>query len=153
MPGMHLRQLTASGKPGFTYHAWGPFTKSKEKIQKFKETGDSQHILLDKACFQHDMAYWDFKILPIRTASNKALCDKAFNVAKNLKYDGYQRWLASMVYKFFDQKSASPALSEAFAAWDESSSGSSVESEIMSNQRKILLKFTLQWWWELLVCK
>ena len=57
MPEMHLRQLTASGKLGFTYHACEPFTKSKEKIQKLKETGDSRHILLDKACFHHDMAY------------------------------------------------------------------------------------------------
>ena len=57
MPEMHLRQLTASSKPGFTYHVCKPFTKSKEKIQKLKETGDSHHILLDKACFHHDMAY------------------------------------------------------------------------------------------------
>ena len=61
---------------------------------------------LDKACFQHDMAYGDFKDLKRRTASDKVLRDKAFNIAKNLKYDGYQRGLASMVYKFFDKKSA-----------------------------------------------
>ena len=54
MPGMHLRQ------PGFTYSACGTFTKSKERIQKFKQTGDSRYIYrnaLDKGCFQHDMAY------------------------------------------------------------------------------------------------
>ena len=56
---------------------------------------------LDKPCFQHDMAYRDFKDLT-RTASDKVLCDKAFNISK---YDGYQRVLASMVYKFFDKKS------------------------------------------------
>ena len=53
------------------------------------------------------MAYGDFKDLKRRTASNKILADKAFNIAKNPKYDGYQRGLASMVYKFFDEKQAS----------------------------------------------
>ena len=60
MPEMHLKQ------PGFTYSAYGPFTKNKERIQKFKETGDTSYIYkneLDKACFQHDMAYGDFKDL------------------------------------------------------------------------------------------
>ena len=76
-------------------------------LEKFKKTGDSRHIYknkLDKACFQHDMAYGDFKDLARRTASDKVLRDKAFNIAKNPKYDGYQRGLASMVYKFFDKK-------------------------------------------------
>ena len=50
------------------------------------------------------MAYGGFKDLAKRTASDKVLRDKAFNIAKNLKYDGYQRGLASMVYKFFDKK-------------------------------------------------
>ena len=57
MPEMHLRQ------PQFTYSACGPLTKNKERIQKFKEAGDSRYIYrneLDKACFQHDMAYGDF---------------------------------------------------------------------------------------------
>ena len=104
MPEMHLKQ------PGFTYSACGPFTKNKERIQKFKETGDTSYIYkneLDKACFQHDMAYGDFKDLKRRTASDKVLRDKAINIAKNPKYDGYQRGLASMVYKFFDKKSTS----------------------------------------------
>ena len=103
MPEMHLRQ------PGFTYHACGPFTKNKERIQKFKQTGDSRYIYkkeLDKACFQHGMAYGDFKDLAKRTGADKALRDKAFNIAKNPKYDGYQRGLASMVYKLFDKKTA-----------------------------------------------
>ena len=97
MSQMHLRQ------PGFTYSTCGPFTKNKERIQKFKETGDSRYIYqneLDKACFQHDMAYGDFKDLTRRTASDKILRDKAFNIAKNPKYDGYQRGFASIVYKF-----------------------------------------------------
>ena len=102
MSEMHLKQ------PGFTYSACELFTKNKETIQKFKETGDTSYIYkneLDKACFQHDMAYGDFKDLAIRTASDKLLRDKAFNVAKNPEYDGYQRGLASMVHKFFDKKS------------------------------------------------
>ena len=101
MPEMHLRQTR------FTYSACGPFTKNKERIQKIKETGDSRYIYqnkLDKACFQHDMAYGDFKYLTRITASEKILRDKAFNIAKNPKNDGYQRCLVSMVYKFFDKK-------------------------------------------------
>ena len=93
-----------------TCSACGPFTKNKERIKKFKETRDTSYIYkneLDKACFRHDMAYGDFKDLARRTASDKVLRDKAFNIAKNPKYDGYQRGLASMLYKFFDQKSAS----------------------------------------------
>ena len=103
MPEMHLKQ------PGFTYSACGPFTKNKERIQKFKETGDSRYIYrneLDKACFQHDMAYGDFIDLANRTAANKFSRDKTFNIAKDPKYDGYQRGLDSMVYKFFDKKTA-----------------------------------------------
>ena len=99
---MHVKQ------PGFTYSACGPFTKNKERIQKFKETGDTSYIYkneLDKACFQHDMAYRDFKDLARRTASD-VLRDKAFNIAKSPKYpDAYQRGFASVVYKFFDKKS------------------------------------------------
>ena len=102
MPEMDLKQLR------FTYSAWGPFTKNKERIQKFKETGHTNYIYkneLDKACFQHDMAYGDFKDLARKRASDKFLRDKAFNIAKNPKYYGYQRGLASMVYKFFDKNS------------------------------------------------
>ena len=102
MPEMHLKQ------PWFTYSAFGPFTKIKERIQKFKETEDTSYIYkneLDKVCFQHDMAYGDFKDLARRTPSDKVLKDKAFNIAKNPKYDGYERGLAFMAYKFFDKKS------------------------------------------------
>ena len=100
MPEMHLKQ------PGFTYSACGPFTKNKESIKRFKETRDSRYIYqneLDKACFRHDMAYGDFKDLNRRTIADKVLRDKAFNIAKNTKYDGYQRGLASIVYKLFDK--------------------------------------------------
>ena len=85
-----------------------PFTKNKERIQKFKETGDTSYIYkneLDKACFQHDVAYGDFKDLAKRTASDKVIRDKAFNITKTPKYDGYQRGISSMVYKCFDKKS------------------------------------------------
>ena len=106
IPKMHLKQ------PGFTYSACGPFTKNKERIQKFKETGDTKYIYrneLDKACFQHDMTYGDFQDLARRTTSNKVLRDKAFNTTKNLKYNEYQRGLTSMASRFFDKKSASLA--------------------------------------------
>ena len=99
MPAMHLKQ------PGFTCSDCGPFTKNKEKIQKFKDIGDTDCIYkneLDKACFQHDMTYGNFKDLARRTTSDKFLRDKAFNIAKSSKYDEYQRALASMVYKFFE---------------------------------------------------
>ena len=95
---MHLKQ------PGFTYSACGLFTKYKERIHKFKEIGDLQCIYqneLDKACFQHDMIYGDFKDLTRRTASDEILRDKTFNIGKNPNYDGYQRSLASMLYKLF----------------------------------------------------
>ena len=103
MPEMHFKQ------PGFTYSACGPFTKNKQRIKKFMQTGNTDFIYrneLDKACFQHDMAYGKSKDLVKRTQSDKVLKDKAFKIASNPKYDGYQRGLASMVYKFFDKKSA-----------------------------------------------
>ena len=77
-------------------------------MQKFKEIGDSKYIYqneLDKACFHTDMAYGDFKDLTRRTASGKILREKAYNIARNLKFDAYQCGLASMVYKFSDKKS------------------------------------------------
>ena len=77
--------------------------------KKNKETGDTNYIYknkLDKACFQHDIPYGDFKDLARRTASDKVLGDKAFKIASDPKYDGYRRGLASMVYRFFDKKSS-----------------------------------------------
>ena len=104
MPEMHLKQ------PGFTYSACGPFTKNKKRIERFMQTGNTNFIYkneLDKACFQHDMAYGKSKDLARRTQSDKVLRNKAFKIANDPKYDGYQRGLASMAYKFFDKKSAS----------------------------------------------
>ena len=94
--------------------------KNKERIQKFKETGETKYINrneLDKAFLQYDMAYGDFKDLARRTASDESLRDKTFNIAKISKYDGFKKGLASMVYKIFDKKS----------------SGSSVNNEIEQN--------------------
>ena len=116
MPEMHLRQ------PGLTYSACGPFTKHKKRIEKFMQTGNTNYIYrneLDKTCFAHDAAYSDSKDLAKRTQSDRALKDKAYEIAKNPKYDGYQRGLASMVYKFFDKKSK----------------GAGIKNEIKQNQQ------------------
>ena len=99
---MHLRQLQ------FVYSVCGPFTRHKERIKEFKRTGDTCYIYrneLDKACFQHNSAYADHKDLINRTKADNVLRDKAYNIASNPKYDGYQRGLAIMVYKFFDKTS------------------------------------------------
>ena len=104
MPEIHLKQ------PGFTYSTCDPFTKNKERIEKFLQTRNTNFIYkneLDKACFLHDMAYGKVKDLVNRTQSDKVLKDKTFKIASDPKYDGYQRGLASMVYRFFDKKSAS----------------------------------------------
>ena len=102
MPEIHLRQ------PEFTYSACGPFTRNKERIKKFMQSGNADFIYkneLDKPCFQHDMAYGKSEDLVKRTQSDKVFRDKAFKIASDPKYDGYQRGLASMVYKVFDKKS------------------------------------------------
>ena len=86
----------------FTYSACGPFTKNKERIEK-NTIFFSNFIYrneLDKACFQHNMAYGKSKDLIKGTQSDKISKDKAFKIANNPKCDGYQRGLASMVYKF-----------------------------------------------------
>ena len=83
--------------------------KNKERIEKFMQTGNANFIYkneLEKACFQHDMPYGKTKDLVKRIQSDKVLKDKAFKIASDPKYDGYQRELASMVYKFFDKKSS-----------------------------------------------
>ena len=116
MPEMHLRQ------PVFTYSACGPFTKHKQRIQKFMQAGNTDFIHkieLDKVCFQHDAAYSDSKDLVKRTPSDKILKGKVFKIASNPKYDKYLRGLASMVYRFFDKKSK----------------GSSIKNDIKENQQ------------------
>ena len=109
MPEMHLRQ------PQFVYSACGPFTRHKERMKEFKHTDDTRYIYrneLDKACFQHDSAYANHKDLINGTEADKVLKDKVYNIATNPEYDGYQRGLASMVYKFFDKKSTAGSTAE-----------------------------------------
>ena len=103
MPEMHLRQ------PRFVYSACGPFTRHKETIKEFKRTGDTRLLYrneLDKACFKHDAAYAKYKDVENRLISDQKLRNSAYDIASNPKYDGYQRGLASMVYKLFDSKVA-----------------------------------------------
>ena len=90
MPEMHLKQ------PGFTYSACDRFTKNKEIIEEFMQTRNTSFIYkneLDKACFQHDIAYSKSKDLAKRTQSDKFLRDKAFKIA-------------SEVYRFFDKNAS-----------------------------------------------
>ena len=94
MPEIHLRQ------PQFVYSTCGPFTRHKERIKEFKRAGDTRYVYrneLDKACFQHDAAYADHKDLINRTEADKVLRDKAYDIASNPEYEGYQKGLASMV--------------------------------------------------------
>ena len=101
---LHLKQ------PGFTYSACGPFPKHREGIQKFSKAGNLKHwyrIKLDEACFAHDAADSASKDLAKTTISDKILKDRAYEIARNCKYDEYQRALASMAYKFFDKKTGS----------------------------------------------
>ena len=86
MPKMYLNQ------PVFTYCTCGPFQKTKKELK---------NLCKQAYYFQHDMAYGKLKDLARRTESDKVLKDKAFEIASNLKYDGYQRGLASMVCKTF----------------------------------------------------
>ena len=95
MPEMHLKQ------PGFIYSVCGSFTKNKGRIEKFMQTGNSNFI------YKNGMAYGKSKDLVKRTQSDKVLKAKAFKIASDPKYVGYQRGLASILYKFFDEKPAS----------------------------------------------
>ena len=86
MTELHLKQ------PRLTYSACGQFTKHHEIIQKFRETVNLKHLYpngLDKACFAHDATYSDSKDLTKRTISDKILRDKAYEITRNCKYDGY----------------------------------------------------------------
>ena len=110
MPELHLRNPIVK-----KYSACGPFTKHTQRIQDFLNMGKLSYIYkndLDKACFQHDMAYNKFKDLEKRTQSDIVLKNKALKIASNPKYNGYERGLASMVYKFFDKKSKGSGLKE-----------------------------------------
>ena len=101
MPETHLRQ------PDVTYSACGPFRKNKQRIEKFMQIGNTDFIYkneVDKASFHLDMAYGKRKDLVRRTQSDKVRRHQAFNTESDPKYDGCQRGLASMLYKFFDKK-------------------------------------------------
>ena len=141
MSEMHLRQ------PRFVYSACGPFTRHKERIKEFKRTGDTRHIYrneLDKACSQHDSAYADHKDLINRTEADKVLRDKAYDIASNPKYNGYQRGLASMVYKFFDKKStAEPSSLERTGSGFKKLKNTARSSSILADERHkpIIRKF------------
>ena len=88
-------------------------SRNTKRIQNFTNTGKLDYIYkndLDKACFQHDMTYNKYKDLEKKTQSDKVLKDKVFKIAANPRFDGYQRGLASMVYKFFNKKSKGSGL-------------------------------------------
>ena len=98
--------------PGFTY------LQKQTKNTKIQRNRRFKIYLSKQTYFQHEMFYGSFKDLTRRTASDKVLRDKAFNIAKNTKYDGYQRGLAPVVCKFFDKKT----------------SGSCIKNENISNK-------------------
>ena len=103
MPEMHLTQ------PRFVYSACEPFTKHKERIKEFKRTGNINLLYrnaLDKTCFKHHAAYPKYKDVENRLIADDKLKNSAYDIASNPEYDGYQRGLASMVYKFFNSRDA-----------------------------------------------
>ena len=101
---MHLKQ------PEFFDSACRPFTNLCERIEKFRETRNLQHLYRNKfhkACFAHDAAYSDSKDWTQRTISDKIVKDGAYEIDRNRGYDGYQRALVNMVNKVFDKKTGS----------------------------------------------
>ena len=139
MPRMHLKQ------PRFVYSACGPFTRHKERIKEFKRTGDTCYIYrneLDKACIQHDSADADHKDLINRTEADKVLRNKAYDIASNPEYDGYQRGLGSMVYKFFDKKSTGSGIASCSILTDE------IHKTVIKkfNKRKVYSQFKDNIW-------
>ena len=130
MTELHLKQ------PRFTYRTCGPFTKHRETIKKFREKGHLKHLYrnkLEKRCFAHDAAYSDNKDLAKRTISDRILKDRAYEIARNRGYDGYQRALASMVYKFFDKTTGSGAIAT-------SKAGESVNEQLAKELHKPVIK-------------
>ena len=113
--------------------------KTGEEHKKFKEKGDSRSIYqneLDKTCFHHDMVYGDFQDLCRGMVFDIVLGHKAFNIAKNWRYDGYQCRLASMVYKVLNKNCSGGYVTRV--------DKSAIKSEIMTNQyfRTSLPKFS-----------
>ena len=84
MPEMNLKQ------PGFTYTACSTFTKNKERVEKFMQTGNTDFIYrneLDKTCFRLDMVYGKSKDLAKRTQLDQVFRDKGFKITNDLKYE------------------------------------------------------------------
>ena len=136
---MHLRQHR------FVCSACGSFTRHKERIKEFKRIGDTRYIYrneLNKACLQQDSAYADHKDLINRTKADKVLRDKAYDIASNPEYDGYQRGLASMVYKFFDKNSTGSGIASSSILADE------LHKPIINkfNKRKVYSQFKDNTW-------
>ena len=102
-------------------------TKKKYKNLKKQEIHDIfiKKKLIKLAFFQHGMVYGDFQYLPRKTATDKVTHDEAFHIAKNAKYDRYQRDIASLVYKFLDKNSS--------AKYANKFCSGAVKSEIISN--------------------
>ena len=128
-------------QPVFTYIACGPLTKHCEKIQKFRETSHLKHLYrnwLDKACFANDAAYCESKNLAKRTISDKILKDRAYEIAKNCGYDGYERALASMVYKSFDKTTGSGVIAT-------SKAGVSVNGKLAEELDKPVIEKFIRW--------
>ena len=124
MPDMHLRQS------GFSYISCRSFPKNKRGIKNLKKQEIQDTIInkrkLDKTCLQNNIFYGDFKDFFIRAASDKVLCDKAFNFAENPKFGGFQRELATAVYERFDKKFSGGAVIQA--------DKSTIKCKIMTNQ-------------------
>ena len=111
-----------------TYSACEPFAKHRERIRKYKGTANLKHLYrneLDKSYFTDDATYSDNKDLAKRTISDKILKNRAYEIARNCNYDGYQKALASMVYKRFDKKTVS---------------GVSVSEQLAEELRKPIIK-------------
>ena len=127
---MHLKQ------PKPTNTACWQFTEHREKIEKFRETGSLKDLYrnkLDKACFDHDAAYTDGKYLAKRTISDTVLNYRAYEIAGNVKYDRYNRALASMVYKTFNKKTG-PGTTAA------SKAGVSINEQLAEELHKPVIK-------------
>ena len=102
MPELHLWDPKVK-----KYSACGPFTRYQQRIDQFMKDGKIKNIAknkLDAACFQHDSAYAKYKDSVNRKESDIVLKSKAFKFAVDPKVDGYQRSLAAMVYKFFNER-------------------------------------------------
>ena len=102
MPEMHLWDPKVK-----EYSACGPFTRHQQRINDFTKNGKISHIAknkLDAACFQHDSAYNKYKDSLNRKKSDVVLKNKALKIAIDTNVNGYQRSLAAMVYKFFNER-------------------------------------------------